>query len=484
MYALLTIALVIEWTIRIGAFFIVPKNRKPSSATAWLMLILLVPIIGLLVFLLIGSPKLNKRRRAKQTSMDKAISELLYSEKTRHRYEKYYSMDVSGRYDPIIKLNKNLGGFPAFTGNKTELIDGYYEAIEAIAKDMKRATQYIHIEYFIIVMDDATKVLFDEMKAAVERGVKVRLMYDAIGSRGYPNFKQMKQHLTDIGVEWHPMLPLKLPGKKFNRPDLRNHRKIVVIDGKYGFTGSQNLVTRNYHRKDDLYYDELVVRIQGPVVLQLQAAFVTDWYSETNKMLRRDSNPEQKTEIEIAGDTLAQILPSGPGFDNDNNLKLFTSLIHTAKKSLVIVNPYFVPDDSLMTAITSAVQRNVEVTMINSKIMDQAMVGHAQRSYFEQLLKTGVKIYQYEPPVLLHSKYMTIDNDIAVIGSSNLDMRSFQLDLEVTLIAYDKNVVSKLHNLNIKYLKKSRQIRLAEWKLRSWRLKLFDNLARLTAALQ
>jgi cardiolipin synthase len=181
---------------------------------------------------------------------------------------------------------------------------------------------------------------------------------------------------------------------------------------------------------------------------------------------------------------MAQILPSGPGFDNDNNLKLFTALIHGAKKRVVIVNPYFVPDDALITAITSAAQRNVEVTMINSQIMDQAMVGNAQRSYFEELLKSGVNIYQYDLPILLHSKYMIIDDDIAVVGSSNLDMRSFQLDLEVTLVIYDTKVIKSLEKITTQYMKRTHQLKLSKWKLRSMRSKLVENLARLTASVQ
>lgn len=165
-------------------------------------------------------------------------------------------------------------------------------------------------------------------------------------------------------------------------------------------------------------------------------------------------------------------------------MKLFTELIHTAKTKITIVNPYFVPDDSLVTAITSAAQRDVEVVMINSKIMDQAMVGYAQRSYFEELLKSGVKIFQYDMPILLHSKYMTIDDDISVIGSSNLDMRSFQLDLEVSLVTYDESVTKELNKTAKKYLKRCHQLHLAEWHLRPLRKKLFENLARLTSAIQ
>jgi cardiolipin synthase len=480
----IVVVFILDWSIRIGALFFVPKNRKPSSATAWLMLILLVPFFGLLLFVLLGSPKLNKSRRRTQKNMDATIDKILYSEETKMHFKSFLAKNVSNETEKFVKLNKNLGGFPVFNGNKISLISDYDGAINTIAKKIKLAKHFVHIEYFIITMDDTTEILFEEMENAVKRGVKVRVLFDTIGSRGYPNLKEMKKRLTSIGVLWHQMLPLHKPGKNFNRPDLRNHRKIVVIDGLYGFTGSQNLVTRNYHRKDELYYDELVALVEGPVVLQLLAVFASDWYAECGEQLLTGENIKLLNVVHETGGSLAQILPSGPGFDNDNNLKLFTSLIHGAKSKIIVVNPYFVPEDSLITAITSAAQRDVEVVMINSKIMDQAMVGYAQRSYFEELLKAGVKIYQYDLPILLHSKYLTVDNEIAVIGSSNLDMRSFQLDLEVTLVAYDETVVKALNKISDSYLKRSHQLHLSKWLKRSNKSKLFENLARLTSAVQ
>jgi cardiolipin synthase A/B len=464
---LVIIVLILDWAIRISALFVIPKNRKPSSATAWLMLILLLPFVGLIIFILLGSPKLNKKRRRLQKHMDDTIAKILNSEEEVHNFSEIIVDENNELYGSFIRLNKNLSGFPAFSGNKIELLDDYDGAINSIANDMKKATKYIHIEYFIIVMDKSTEILFEQMEAAVNRGVKVRVLFDAFGTRGYPNYKKMKKRLTKIGVQWHRMLPISKPGKNFNRPDLRNHRKIVVIDGLFGYTGSQNLVSRNYHRKDELYYDELVARIQGPVVAQLQATFITDWYSETEELLSRNKFSELEIKLVKTGSVKAQILPSGPGFDNDNNLKLFTSLIHSAKKKITIVNPYFVPEDSLINSITSAAQRDVKVVMINSKIMDQVLVGHAQRSYFEELLNAGVEIFQYDLPILLHSKYMTIDDDIAIIGSSNLDMRSFQLDLEVTLVAYDSSVVKSLHKIDQKYLKRSHKLHISSWHKRS-----------------
>lgn len=475
---------IFEWLIRIVMIFVVPRNRKPSAATSWLMLIMLFPEVGLAAFLFIGSPKLSRRRRAMQRTMNEVIDSAVTEAQSDPKLRSFVHFNAPARIQPFVDLNTRLGGMPAFSSNHVELLTDYDDSLGRIVQDIRRAERFVHIEYFIIALDGATESLFEAMADAVKRGVKVRVLFDTFGSIRFPKYRLMKETLTRIGVEWHAMLPFMLPGRNYTRPDLRNHRKIIVIDGAVGYTGSQNLITRNYHRRDELYYDELAVRIKGPVVAQLHAAFITDWYSESSELLSQDVAPETKITLTAAGTTLAQVLPSGPGYDNDNNLKLFTSLIHAARHRVVIVNPYFVPDDSLMIALTSAAQRGVEVMMLNSQIMDQKMVGHAQHSYYEELLKAGVHIYLYEWPVLLHSKYIIIDDDIAVIGSSNLDIRSFQLDLEVTLVIYDKHVVADLRKIEEMYLKKSHPLLLAAWQTRPRRTKLLDNLARLTAALQ
>ncbi len=448
------------------------------------MLIMLEPTIGLAVFLLIGSPRLSRKRRDMQTVMDQVITTAVEEASSTPSLSQYVHFEVPKRFQPIVDLNTHLGRMPAFSGNKVELLPDYDATIESIIKDIRAAHDFVHIEFFIITYDDYTEELFTALAEAVKRSVKVRVMLDALGSWRFPNHQQTKKKLTEIGAEWHLLLPIGMPGRNFNRPDLRNHRKIAVIDGKIGYTGSQNLIRRNYHRKDALYYDELMVRVQGPIVAQLHGTFITDWYSETGTLLSRKAFPEIKLNVRPAGSTLAQLLPSGPGYDNENNLKLFTTLIYAASQKITIVNPYFVPDDSLLTAITSAAQRGVEVIMINSEIMDQKMVGHAQRSYYEQLLMAGVKIYLYKYPILLHSKFITIDDDMAVVGSSNLDMRSFQLDLEVSLIVYDPQVVQGLHTIEQTYLAKSKPLNLDTWQARPLRNLILDNLARLTASLQ
>src|SRR6266567_5739141 len=479
-----TFIALVGWFIPFVMLFFIPANRKPSSATAWLMLSFMLPYVGLAIFLLIGSPKLSRRRRAQQHTMNDLIREPVSNAMTRPELTPLLDPAISPRYEEFVRLNSNLGHLPAFAGNSVELLPNYDTTIQRIAQEIEHARHFVHVEYFSLNRDKETECVFAAMERAQSRGVKVRVLLDHLGSRKYPGFKQTRERLSAAGIEHHLMLPLHFFGAQYTRPDLRNHRKILVIDGQIGFTGSQNMIRRNYFRKDALYYDELVARVSGPVVAQLEAAFVTDWYSETGVLLTPKAAPETAIELKASGDMLCQVLPSGSGFENENNLKLFTALIYAARHTLVITNPYFVPDDALMTAITSAVQRGVDVTLINSEVSDQFLVSHAERSYYEGLLTAGVKVYQYNAPILLHSKHISIDDDIAVIGSSNLDIRSFQLNLEVTLVCYDPQVVADLRQIEACYLLKSKAVNLKEWETRPVREKLFENISRLTAALQ
>jgi len=371
-------------------------------------------------------------------------------------------------------------------GNTVELLPDYVGAVDQIVRDIDAARRYVHLEYFMFADDKIGAPVIDALVRARKRGVVCRVLIDHLSNlllRG-PVLKR----LGAAGIPVHQTLPASPFSNQWNRFDLRNHRKIIVVDGVVGFTGSQNLIEDTYHKRSNIrkgiHYIELVVRVTGPVAREFNAAFITDWYSETEELLDERSAPEMRGRIPVTGEVLCQVLPSGPGFEHNNNLMLFVALLHAARRRITIVNPYVVPEETILLALTSAAQRGVEVTLIVSEIGDQFLVEHAQGSYYEELLKAGVKIYRYQAPVILHSKSISIDDDIAVIGSSNLDIRSFELNLEITLVCYDTQVVADLHNLEEEYLRCSRPLHLEEWQARPLHTKLFNNLARLTSALQ
>jgi cardiolipin synthase A/B len=482
------VAYAISWLIIIVSLFVVPRNRKPASATAWLMLIVLLPYLGALLFLLIGSPKLSRRRRAQQRTMDALIADHVAEARADPQLGVVFDPPIPERYEPIVRLNANLGGMPACTANAVELIAGYVDAINRMAAAIDTAETFVHVEFYIIALDRTTEPFFVAMENAVRRGVAVRLLADHMGTRRVPGRDAMCERMTRAGIDWHWMLPVRPFSNHWNRPDLRNHRKLVVVDGRTGFMGSMNMIDSSYLRPGNvrrgLYYVELVAQVTGPIVSELNAAFLTDWYAEGGALFDA-VDPSPRVFLPVwTGTALCQVLPSGSGYDNENNLKLFTTLIHSARRKLVITTPYFVPDDSLLTALTSAVQRGVDVTLFSSTIGNQFLVYHAQRSYYEELLAVGVKIHLLKPPALLHAKHMSIDDDIAVIGSSNLDMRSFTLNLEITLVAYDRNVVAAMREVEATWRERSVALVEADWTRRPLPSKLFDNLARLTASLQ
>ena len=478
---LYVLGFIVDWVIRIGFLIYIPRKRKPSSAIAWLLIILLIPGVGILLFLVIGSPKLSKRRRAKQARIDKlfeAATDGLNNELST------LSAEEQKRIQPIVELTRSLGKLRAVSGNKFKILPEYNKVIDDIVAEINKSKKLVHLEYFILALDETTQPIFDAMEAAVKRGVKVRVLFDGMGYKAYPRRGEMKKLLTDIGVEWHVILPPTLRLKNYNRIDLRNHRKILVIDNQVAYIGSQNLIDRTYHRKDDIYYDELVVKMTGPIVIQCAAVFAGDWYQETNELLKITNNPKRPVLPAKTGEVIAQLLPSGSGYETQNNARVFAALIHSAKEKIVITNPYFVPDEPILDAITSAAIRGVDVTIINSESMDQWMVGHAERSYYSELMSAGIKIYLHKSPVLLHSKHITIDDDIAVIGSSNMDSRSFELNLECIVVAYSKSVVKDLQKVQKLDLSKSKKVNPKTWEQRTTMAKFLDSVARLTAALQ
>jgi cardiolipin synthase len=475
------IAVVLEIVIIVAAAVFVSSNRPPSAAIAWILAFILLPVIGILLFVLLGTRKLPAKRREAQEFV------------TQHMLERVPNLNAVGHRDEwpewlesTAQLSKNLGALPMVGGNAIQLIPGYTDSFDAMAAEFDKATDYIHVEFYILAVDATTQPLFDSLARAVKRGVKVRVLTDHLAHVMNKPRAETVAFLNDNGIEWHAMLPLRPLKGQWQRPDMRNHRKLVVVDGRVGFSGSQNLIDSTYNSpkniKRGLHWKDLMMRVEGPVVRELNAVFITDWYSETQEMLPIDESPIIVNDDAEHFD--AQVLPSGPTFEADNNLKLFTNLLHKADRRISITSPYFVPEEAIMLAITSAAERGLEVELFASEIGDQALVYHAQRSYYEALLRAGVRIYLYEAPTVLHAKHFSIDDDVAVVGSSNMDIRSFALDMEVSMLVHGRGFVDELRKVEDDYRSRSTEVHLDEWLTRSRRGRVRDNLARLTSAIQ
>jgi len=475
------VLVIVDLAIRVTAIAVVPTNRRPSSAMAWLLAIFFVPYAGVAAFLLIGSPKLPRARRAKQRTINRLIM------------ARTQGMDLVRLEDPrpawlgsVVALNRRLGAMPLVTGNGATMLTDYRESLAAMTAEVDAATSQVHAEFYILMLDETTAPLFDALERAVARGVTVRVLLDHVASLRTPGYRATTRRLTAMGAQWRPMLPVQPLRGHYQRPDLRNHRKLLVVDGAVAFTGSQNVIERGYHkrrhRRRSLQWQDLVVRFEGPVVAELGAVFATDWFSETGHLLgeRREELPAPTR----PGELDCQVVPSGPGFAGENNLKLFNALIYYAQERIGITSPYVVPDESMLVALTTAAERGLAVDLFVSERGDQWLTHHSQDSYYEELLRAGVRIWLYPEPFVLHAKHVTIDDDVAVVGSSNMDMRSFSLNLEVSVMVRGPSFVRELRAVEDGYRARSRELTLAQWQARPWRHKVLDNLARLTSALQ
>jgi cardiolipin synthase A/B len=479
------ILVLVDFAIRVVALIVIPRDRKPTAAMAWLLAIFFIPFVGIVLFLLIGNVKLPKARQERQLAINRMIadrSEGLELVDDRAEWPAWFAS--------VVEQNRRVGALPAMGRNAARLIDDYRASIDAMAADIDTATRFVHVEFFIVAFDETTKGFFAAMERAVQRGVIVRVLLDHVASRRVAGHDETFAELDRIGAKWAFLLPVQPARGHYQRPDLRNHRKLVVVDGRVAFTGSQNLIDRGYdspkNQKRGLQWQELVVRVTGPIVTAVNAVFLSDWYSETNELLGDEENvPVAAVPADPSPDALVcQVVPSGPAFEGENNLRLFLSLVTSAQKQVIITSPYFVPDEAMMYAITSARYRGLDVQLFVSEIGDQGSVWHAQRSYYGALLRAGVKIWMYPGPYILHAKHLSIDDDVAVIGSSNMDIRSFNLNFEISLLVRGASFVAEMREVEAGYRAIGRELTLEEWEKEPVSATFLDGVARLTSALQ
>ncbi|NLP85121.1 cardiolipin synthase [Microbacterium sp. CFH 90308] len=475
------VVFVVDLAIRIAAIIVVPRNRRPTAAMAWLLAIYFIPIIGVFLFLLIGNPRLPRKRRRKQERINEYIHDT--SESLDFGTLRPHAPDW---FTSLVTLNRNLGAMPLAGDNSAHLIPGYQDSLDAMADAIREAERYVHVEFYIFQSDASTDNMFRALEEVAARGVTVRVLLDHWANRGKPFYRRTLKRLDAMGAHWHLMLPVQPFKGKYQRPDLRNHRKLLVVDGRIAFTGSQNITDSTYNLKKNirrgLHWVDLMARIEGPVVASVNAVFLSDWYSETDEVLTDEIDLFDVTSG--PGDLDCQIIPSGPGFEFENNLKLFAALLYAAQRQIIVVSPYFVPDEALLLAVTTACQRGIHVELFVSEEGDQAIVYHAQRSYYEALLRAGVKIWMYKKPYILHTKSLTIDDEVAIIGSSNMDMRSFGLNMEISMLVRGEEFVREMRVVEDQYRSLSRHLTLEEWEKQPLRSTVLDNLARLTSALQ
>jgi cardiolipin synthase len=358
------------------------------------------------------------------------------------------------------------------SGNRVELLQDPYRALLAMQESIEAARYFIHLEYYIIRSDEVTRQLFEHLLSAAKRGVEIRILYDSLGSLSLKRIYFRK--LLQKGVKIAGFLPFSLFPQRMN-VNFRNHRKILLVDGHTAFTGGTNIGRQYLGRRNEGQWHDYSVKVSGPACAQLQDVFAKDWHFTTQEDLL---DPKYYPQPKGNGDSVIQVLESGP---DASFLSLHQALflaLNSAREEILLTTPYFVPDPAITTSLMVAARRGVKVMILLPLKSDSRLVQYASRSFFDELLRAGVNIFEYTPRIL-HAKCLVIDKKWTILGSANMDIRSFRLNFELNLLVYGPSVAEQATSLFETDLQHSRQVDLRRFLARPLGQQMIENACRL-----
>lgn len=415
------------------------ENRHPTQTLTWLVVIAAFPLFGFIFYFLFGLNYRKERIYRKKYFLDKQAFLKIEGEPDVGEER----LKVMGDHQRnLISLAQRIGNSPISFATKTKVLTNGEETFSHILQKLKQAKHHIHLEYYIVRDDQISNEIKDVLIERAKQGVEVRFLYDAVGSWTLSN--EYIKDLRDGGVEVAAFGPVSLPFLT-NQANFRNHRKIIVIDGHIGFVGGLNIGDEYLGRDKNFgFWRDTHLLAEGEAVRTLQLIFLQDWYYSTNKSFLTDEylSPSLPIVHQHGG---VQMIAGGP--DNEYSVikNIFFSMISSAKESVWIASPYFIPDEDIFQAIKVAALSGIDVRILVPKNPDKRIVWYASRSYFPDLLEVGVKIYEYKQG-FMHSKIVIVDRELASIGTANMDMRSFHLNFEVNAFLYRTGSTNKLVN--------------------------------------
>ncbi|MEM9418544.1 MAG: cardiolipin synthase [Planctomycetota bacterium] len=482
---------VADLLIRIGLSVRVVMRRHSVGVTlSWLTLILLIPFVGAGIYLILGENRLGSRRAQATVQLHNAFAGWRAELREQRPQPDWNALPIDAQ--PIHRQATRVSGIPALPGNRLDLYDDSHDALQAMARDIDAAQERVHLEFYIWADGGDVELNAEALIRAAQRGVTCRVLVDAVGSKVFLRRSPQLKAMRSAGVQVVASLPAGLFRALFRRLDLRNHRKLLIVDDHIGYTGSLNMIDPNVFKQNAGVgkWVDAMVRVQGPAVEALGMTFLEDWLLETQEDLGQLGRGAGAERIDPESDHVptaptgasVQAVPSGPSLNPESIHRLLIAAIYAARESITLTTPYFVPDEALLIALTSAAARGVDTLIILPEENDSFLVRHASNAYLGDLLQAGVKVAQYRNG-LLHTKSVTIDSHLAAFGTVNLDMRSFYLNFELTLFIYDPNFARKLTSLQQSYLMSCNMASLDDWKNRPLSTRLLDNTARLLGPL-
>lgn len=437
----------------VAARVILRPHREPASRVAWIVVVFVIPAVGIIAYILLGETNIGRKRVARMREVLAKMSDLPSGESRTSLLPQ-----TPERYAHLFEVGRSVNGFAPVGGNRAKLMENSNAAIDCMVADINAAKYHVHLIFYIWLTDTNGLKVVEALKQAAARGVVCRAMADGLGSRSMIDSVHWKA-MSEAGVRVAVALPIGNPLllSLKGRIDLRNHRKILVIDNLITYCGSQNCADPEFRVKPKYApWVDAVMRFEGPVVRQNQFLFASDWMAHVDEdlipLLQEPLPPEQP------GFT-AQVIGTGPTARYSAMPEVFETLMHAARHELVISTPYYVPDEAMQAALCASARRAVKTIIIFPARNDSFVVRAASQSYYADLLEAGVRIFEYEGG-LLHTKSLTLDGQVTLIGSANLDRRSFELNYENNILFHDPALTADLRQRQETYLSHSHEVTL------------------------
>lgn len=462
------------------SFRVVMQKRPPGETLAWIMIVFVFPVIGPALYLMFGELWLGRRRERRFVELYPPIRQWLTTLPERRLVE-WPSLDFDLRQHS--RIGDRTIGVPAVGGNAIELLDQWFDVFERIIRDVDAAQSTCHFEFYIWEDGGIADKVVEAIVRAQKRGVTCRVLVDAMGSRRFLR-SAMAASLREAGVQLREALPGGLLRLSLVRFDLRQHRKVIVIDGKIGYTGSLNMADPRLFKQDAGVgqWIDAMVRLEGPAVEALAISFLADWFVEGNDSLEDlqatgDARPQP-----LRGPCSVQVMPTGPGLARHAVEYVLLNAVYAARDEIVLTTPYFVPSEAFSMALVAAAHRGVKVILVIPARVDSRLVRYASGAFQGELLEAGVRIAAFSDG-LLHTKSVSVDGRFSLFGSVNLDPRSFRLNFEILLSIYDAEFTDALRKVQQRYIDRSLLLDLDAYQRRPKTRQAAENFARLLGPL-
>lgn len=458
---------VIVW---VGTIFVViTENRNPVKTLAWVMVLFFIPVIGFVLYLFFGMDMRRTRIISKRS-----LSQL--SQRPLINFSDYAVSTPPAPYGKLVNMMKKAGLSYLLGGNRVEVYTDFPMMLSSMLCSIASAKHHVHVQFYIFMDDAVGRLLRDVLIDKVREGVKVRLLYDDVGSWMAKNrfFREMRE----AGVEVYPFGEVKFAALA-QRVNYRNHRKVVIVDGKIGYMGGMNVAERYYRGVSWGRWRDTHIRIDGMAVNALQMSFFVDWYYATRELV---DNPVYFPKMPPMGETVLQIVTSYPMGEWKTIMQGLLQVICQSRQYLYIQTPYFLPTEPILMALRNAALAGVDVRIMVPRHGDSLLADLASHSYYKEVMTAGVKIYQYEAGYL-HAKMILADDNFVTIGSTNIDFRSFEHNFEINAFIYDPKVARRMKHIYMEDLEKSTRIVLSEWKERPLWNRFWESLVRLLSPL-